>query len=198
MNSPHWPMFGFGCLGFVLICTILAVALYFVFRSGEKGTTKLGAPAGCLVGCALAFVALLAALGVTLVLCFSAKEELVRHGPFKRFEFDLEPRGEQPRPAPTEPGAAPATRHARLTIELKSDEGWADLSEDITTWLREHVSGDIGVRVETRPSPSGPVTALIFDVDVPESDLDDLRRDLREVLPTLRLPQHVEAELKDD
>ncbi len=190
-------MFGFGCLGFVLVCTILAVACYLVFRSGEKGTTKLGAPAGCLVGCALVFVAMLAALGVTLVLSFHAKQELVRHGPFKRFEFDLEPRGERPA-TPEQPGAAPATRHARLTIELKSDQGWADLSEDITGWLREHVPGDIGVRVEARQGPNGPVTALVFDVDVPERDLADLRRDLREVLPTLRLPQHLEAELRDD
>ena len=189
-------MFGFGCLGFVLICTILAVACYFVFRSGEKGKTKLGAPAGCLVGCALMFVALLAALGVALVLTFSVKQEIVRHGPFKRFEFDLEPRGEHA--AHEQPGAMQGSRHARLTIELKSDEGWADLSEDITTWLREEVSGDIGVRVERQPRPGGPVTVLVFEVDVDEAELQDLRRELREVLPTLRLPRHIEAELKDD
>ena len=197
MNAPHWPMFGFGCLAFVLICTILAVACYFVFRSGEQGKTKLGAPAGCLVGCALMFVALLAAMGVALVLCLHVPQEMVRRGPFKRFEFDLEPRGEQA-PAPDAPGALPGMRHARLTVELKSDEGWADLSEDITTWLREQVSGDIGVRVETRMRPGGPVTALVFEVDVEEQELQDLRRELREVLPTMRLPRHVEAELKDD
>ena len=193
MNASHWPMFGFGCLGFVLICTILAVACFFVFRSGEQGKTKLGAPAGCLVGCALVFVALLAAMGVALVLCLHAPQEMVRRGPFKRFEFDLEPRGEK---AQTE--EHPGPKHARLTVELKSDEGWADLSEDIATWLREQVSGDIGVRVETRVRPGGPVTALVFEVDVDEQELADLRRNLREVLPTLRLPQHVEAELKDD
>lgn len=196
-------MFGFGCLGFVLICTILAVACFFIFRSGEKGKTKLGAPAGCLVGCALMLVALLAALGVALVLMFSVKQEMVRHGPFKRFEFELEPRAEHAPPAPDQPGAEPAdpehgARHARLTIELKSDEGWADLSEDITSWLREEVSGDIGVRVERRMRPGGPVTALIFEVDVEEAELQQLRRELREVLPTLRLPRHIEAELKDD
>jgi hypothetical protein len=198
MNAPHWPVFGFGCLAFVLICTILAVALFFVFKSGEKGSTKLGAPAGCLVGCALVFLALLAALGVTLVLSFHAKQEFVRHGPFKRFEFDLEPPRSLPPGAPAEPGAENATRHARLTIELKSDQGWADLSEDITGWLRERISSEIGVRIETRTSDTGPHTLLIFEVDLPASEIEGLRRDLREVLPTLRLPQHIEAELKDD
>jgi hypothetical protein len=197
MNSPHWPLFGFGCLSFVLICTVIAVAIFFVFKSGEKGSTKLGAPAGCLVGCALMFVALLAALGVALVLCLHAKQELVRHGPFKRFEFDLEPR-HLPAAPPVAPGAEPATRHARLVIELAGDADWTDLSEDVRHWLREQVSADFGVRVESRSTPAGPRTALIFEVDVPESDLERLRRDLRDVLPTLRLPQHIEVELKDD
>jgi len=199
MNAPHWPLFGFGCLGFVLICTILAVACFFVFRSGEKGKTKLGAPAGCLVGCALMLVALLAALGVALVLTLSLKQEFVRHGPFKRFEFDLEPRGEPaPATAAEQPDAPAGKRHARLTVELKSGADWADLSADISSWLREQVPGDIGVRVETRTRPDGPVTALVFEVDVDEAALQDLRRELREVLPTMRLPRHVEAELKDD
>jgi hypothetical protein len=190
-------MFGFGCLGFVMICTILAVACFFVFRSGEKGTTKLGAPAGCLVGCALVLVALLAAMGMALVLSFHVPQEMVRRGPFKRFEFDLEPHGE-PAQVPEKLDTPPGARHARLTVELKSGEGWADLSEDISSWLREQVSGDIGVKVETRMRPRGPVTALVFEVDVEEAQLQDLRRELREVLPTLRLPNHVEAELKDD
>ena len=43
-----------------------------------------------------------------------------------------------------------------------------------------------------------PYLALIFEVDVSEHDLEELRHDLREVLPTMRLPQHVEAEVKDD
>jgi len=191
-------MFGFGCLAFVLICTILAVAIFFAFKSGAKGTTKLGAPAGCLVGCALLIVALFAGFGVVLVLSANAKQELVRHGPFKRFEFDLEPSRDGSQPTPADRLAAGSTRHARLSIELKSDEGWADLSEDITTWLREKVSGEIGVRIETRPTDTGPHTLLIFEVDVPERELDELRHDLREVLPTLRLPEHIEAELKDD
>jgi len=197
MNSPHWPLFGFACLAFLLICAVIAVACFLVFKSGAKGTTKLGAPAGCLIGCALMCVALLAALGVALVLSLHAKQELVRHGPFKSFEFDLEPRA-QPPGAPGAPPMAPATRHARLAIELKSDEGWADLSEDISTWLRDKVSGEIGVRIESRTTTTGPHTLLVFEVDVPERNLEELRRNLREVLPTLRLPQHIEAELRDD
>jgi len=192
MNASHWPVFGFGCLAFVLVCTLLAVACFFIFKSGEKGTTKLGAPAGCMVGCALVFIALMCAMGVTLVLAFHAKQEFVRHGPFKRFTFDLEPRGTQPS------GMQPATRQARLTIELKSDQGWIELSEDVNSWLRERVKGDIRLRTELRGTPEGQRTALIFEVDVSEHDLEELRHDLREVLPTMRLPQHVEAEVKDD
>jgi hypothetical protein len=188
-------MFGFGCLAFVLICTVLAVACWFLFKSGEKGKTKLGAPAGCLIGCALVFLGLLAAMGVTLVLAFHAKQEIVRHGPFRRFEFDLEPRQ---LPAPGQPGEPAAAQRARLVIELAGEGDWKELSEDVMHWLREEVSADFGVRVESRTSPTGPRTALIFEVDVPAAELERLRHDLREVLPTLRLPQHVEAELKDD
>jgi hypothetical protein len=189
-------MFGFACLGFLLICAVIAVACFLVFKSGAKGTTKLGAPAGCLIGCALLCVALFAALGIVLVLTLHAKQELVRHGPFKSFEFDLEPRDQPPGATPT-PRVTPETRHARLSIELNSDEGWADLSEDISSWLRDKVSGEIGVRIETRPTDKGPHKLLIFEVDLPERELDELRRNLREVLPTLRLPEHIRAELKD-
>jgi hypothetical protein len=57
---------------------------------------------------------------------------------------------------------------------------------------------DVGLRTEKRTTDAGPRTALIYEVDVSESELEDLRRDLREVLPTLRLPEHIEAELEDD
>jgi hypothetical protein len=192
MNAPHWPLFGFSCLAFLLICCVLAVACWLVFKSGEKGTTKLGAPAGCMVGCALVLLALLGGLGVVVVLCLQVPQELVRHGPFRKFQFDLEPRSAQPLPPD-----APAQRRARLVIELRADADWTGLSADISEWLRDRVR-DVRVRTETRPSDSGDRTALIFEIDVTEQQLDVLRHDLREVLPTLRLPEHVEAELKDD
>ncbi len=195
MTASHWPLFGFGCLVFIGIGVMLAVATYFVFRSGEKGSTKLTAPAGCLVGCALLAIAGVAGLGVVFVLALHAKQELVRHGPFRKFELELEP----PRSSvgPAAPGET-RTQHARLTIELSSAEGWAEVSEDVSRWLRAHLSTDIGVHAETRTGAGGARTILTFDVDVPEKDLDGLRRDLREILPTLRLPAHVSAELKDD
>ena len=193
MHSSHWPLFGFGCLAFLLICSVLAVACWVVFKSGAKGTTKLGAPAGCLVGCALLFLALFGALGVALVLTLNLQQEIVVHGPIKKFQFDLEPRR-----LPPAPGAPSVTRHARMVIELRADADWVGLSQDISEWLRRRVRSEISVRSEVRSTAAGPRTALIFDVEVPEPDLDRLRRDLREVLPTLRLPEHIEAELKDD
>lgn len=194
MNASHWPLFGFGCLVFVGLCTILAVAVWLVFRSGEKGSTKLGAPAGCLVGCSLLAVAGVAGLGVVFVLALHAKQELVRHGPFRKFELELEP----PRAAlaPVAPGET-RTQRARLVIELSSLEGWAEFSEDLSRWLRTHLSADIGVRLETRETDSGARSVLTFEVDVPERELEELRRDLRQILPTLRLPAHVSAELRD-
>ncbi|MBK7643559.1 MAG: hypothetical protein IPJ19_11035 [Planctomycetes bacterium] len=183
-------MFGFGCLAFVFVCTVLAIACFLVFKSGSKGTTKLGAPAGCMVGCSLVLIALLAAFGVTLVLAFHAKQELVRNGPVKRFEFQLEPRT---------PGASTSdTQHARLVLEMRPGEAWTDLAEEVSGWLRERVHGEISVRMEPAHDEHGSGARLIFETEVPERDLERLRHDLRDVLPTLRLPAHVEVELKDD
>lgn len=194
MNASHWPLFGFGCLVFIGIGVMLAVATYFVFRSGEKGSTKLTAPAGCLVGCALLAIAGVAGLGVVFVLTLHAQQELVRHGPFKKLELELEPPHTHALPAGQ---GETRTQHARLVIELSSVEGWAEVSEDVSRWLRAHLETDIGVRVEAQDSGQGPRSVLTFEADIPEQDLEELRRDLRQILPTLRLPAHVRAELRD-
>jgi hypothetical protein len=81
------PMFGFTCLSFLMLLVILAIATWLVFRSQEPGRTKLSGCAGCAVGFALLLIAGLGALGCTAVAVLTAPAEMVRHGPFKRFEF---------------------------------------------------------------------------------------------------------------
>lgn len=211
MHFSHGPLLGFFCIVFVGICTILAIACFFLFRSGAKGTTKLGAPAGCLVAAALLGLALMSGLALLIVLAVHAKDTLGRHGARADFDFEpfeeLEPpqsgearkSAEQPE---TEMPAAPAEQAAegrgRLRIELHSDRGWPELSEDLSGWLRQRVQGEIGVRIETRTTDSGPATELIFEVAIPEQGLDELRSDLRAALPQMRHPPGVEPELEDD
>jgi hypothetical protein len=211
MHFSHWPLLGFFCLVFVGICTILAIACFFLFRSGAKGTTKLGAPAGCLVAAALLGLALMSGLALLIVLAVHAKDTLGRHG--ARADFDFEP-FEEPEPPqradtkeseeqpetemPAAAAEAAAEGRARLRIEFRSDRGWPDLSEDLSGWLRQRVQGEIGLRIETRTTDSGPATELIFDVAIPDQGLDELRSDLRAALPNLRHPPGVEATLEDD
>lgn len=93
--AVHVPMFGFTVLAFLIVCAILAVATYLVFKSGEQGTTKLGGCAGCAVGFALLAIAGMAASMCAGVILLSTKAELVRHGPIRRLELDLDHDGDE-------------------------------------------------------------------------------------------------------
>jgi hypothetical protein len=207
MNSPHWPLFGFGCLAFVLICTVIAIALFFIFKSGEKGSTKLGGCAGAAIGCALVFVACLAALFVFFVAAATAKSELVKNGPVKSFEFELEPDSRPPAP-PGMPGQARPDRQgldrqglaphtlAVLRVELRGGADANDISNRVTDWLRDNTDGQIAVHSQ-RVDKNG-VTTLEFGVDVDQGQLDDLRRGLRQAVPGWRLPKRAKVEIKNE
>jgi hypothetical protein len=216
------PMFGFTCLSFLMLLVILAIASWLVFRSGEKGSTRLSGCAGCAIGFALLAIAGLGALGFLAVAVVSAPVEMVRHGPFRKFEFHWPKDGDEDRSsrrgapdAPREPGApgepdAPGEPRelgepdasdrypARLSLTLREGSNVGEIAGAISEWLREESDGDLDVRVRSESTFDGEVTRLEFRLPVSRAELEELRDELRRELPRLRLPESLEIEVRGD
>ncbi len=87
--SMHIPMFGFVLLAFLLLGVVLAVAVFFAFKSGNAGQTRLSGPAGCLIALALLVIAGIGAIGLAIVALVTLPAEAMKHGPVKSFELQF-------------------------------------------------------------------------------------------------------------
>lgn len=183
------PMFGFTCLSFLMLLVVIAVAAWLVFRSGEPGKTKLTAPAGCAIGCAILLLGGLGALGCTAVVLLSAPDELVRRGPIEKFELSW------PDASETSPEDADAAGRypARLRLTLRDGGRAEELAGEISRWLREETQGDLSV--EIRREDGG--TVLEFSLPATREELEDLRRDLKREFPRVRLPNRMEVDIRE-
>lgn len=211
LASFRLPMFGFTCISFLMLLVVLAIATWLVFRSGEKGTTRLSGCAGCAIGFALLAIAGLGALGCVAVAVIGAPVEMVRHGPFRKFEFHW-PEDEQREGGEgsgdwetTEEGAAPgepdlpgtSDRYpAHLSITLREDADLSEVAGAISEWLREESDGDLEVRI--RAGEGERETRLEFRLPISREELLELREELRRELPRLRLPERIEIEVRGD
>lgn len=219
------PMFGFTCVSFLMLLVVVAIAVWLVFRSGEKGSTRLSGCAGCAIGFALLAIAGLGALGCVAVAVITAPAEMVRHGPFRKFELHwpkdgkrgdragdgrsgrFEEPSEPGEPGePSEPGRSgepgePSSSDkypARLTLTLRSGSDVSEIAGEISEWLREETEGDLDVHIRTDRDDGREVTRLDFRLPIPRQELEKLRDDLRRELPRLRLPESVEIEVRED
>jgi len=209
------PMFGFALLCFLLLAVVLAVAVFFAFKSGEKGQTKLGGCAGCAIAAALLLIGGLGALGVTIVGVFSFASEAVKHGPVKSFGLEWDdsrhditpmeahepgmslPPDSQNRQPQVEPRSAPSEhRPLRLTLEVRGRDGAAKVLE----WVRRKTEAPISIAVrESMSDAQGPITTIELSIPLDEEDRKDLeetRRDLERDLPDLKLPKGVKVEFR--
>lgn len=208
------PMFGYGLLLFALLAVVLAIAVFLAFKSGEKGTTKLGGCAGCAIALALLLIAGMGALGLVIVSVVSLPDEAVRRGPVRKFELhwgedrsapapsesgesvrsELAP-GDAPTPAPA-PGGAPAPSPLRLRLELR---GMADASS-VIRWLRPRVDEGTVIAVgEGRDEAGATFTTIDLTIPLDAHDRDELKRlrhDLERDLPDFKLPTGVTVELR--
>ena len=183
------PMFGFTLLSFLMLLVVIAIATWLVFRSGDGGKTKLSAPAGCAIGCAILLLGGLGALGCTAAVLISAPNEIVRRGPIERFELTW-PDESQPAPA----DAATVGRYpARIRLTLRDGGRAEELAGEISRWLREETDGDLSVEIRRQEQD----TVLEFSLPATREELEDLRRDLRREFPRLRLPNRVEVDVRD-
>jgi hypothetical protein len=73
------PMFGFAVLAFLLLCAILAFAVWFATRGAvDPNRTRISGPAGCAIGCALLAIAGLGAIATAFVLIVNLPGEIAR------------------------------------------------------------------------------------------------------------------------
>ncbi len=188
-------MFGFAALGFLLFCAILAVAVFFVFRSGDQGQTRLSGPAGCAVGCALLVIAGIGAALTTFVVVVNLPGEMIRRGPVERIELQYE-----------DEGAHPGEEHAPVVTELARVRAVITLREgsdpaQILRVVRREVSHGVDVVVRTEAGAEG--ARPVIEIEIP---LDrEARRELREVLeelrreaPELELPRGIVIDIRDE
>jgi hypothetical protein len=210
LMSLHFPMFGFVVFAFLVVCGILALATFLVFRSGAQGETKLGGCAGCAIGFALLLIAGIAAAMCAGVMIATTKSELLRRGPVRslQLEFpDHDHDAEAPAPgaphseseseesrehggaAPSEPAEKGAQHPVHLKLIVRGDEYPAAISE----WVRENTKGDVSVTT-TR---EGDRTIIDFGLPFSREDLADFKRELREAMPDMKLPKSIKVEIKD-
>jgi hypothetical protein len=182
-------MFGFVLLAFLLLAVVLAVAVFFAFKSGQAGQTKLSGPAGCMVALALLLIAGIGAIGLVIVALVTLPSEAVRRGPVKSLEWRF-PAHEDEATSPDSPARAD-DQGTSLTIELR---GLQDPSE-VMKWLRKRTDSGTHIAVHEGKDEDGkPMT--VIELTLPEShdvtrELRDMRRDLEEDEPDLRLPSSV-------
>lgn len=182
------PMFGFSCLGFLLVCAILAVAAWFVLRTGKDGQAKIGGLGGCAIALALLLVAGVAAVGCSAVAFLGARMEAVRRGPVR----DVTLLWETPEDAREE--LARDERHAvLLRIELRDVEDAAT----ITRWFRENTDGGLTISVQEKDGPEGPVTVIEVGLPISREEVLEVKRELEREIPSLRIPEGVRVEVKD-
>ncbi len=207
------PMFGFLVLGFLMFATIVAIACYLVFKSGEPGKTKLSGCAGCAIGFGLMSLAGIGALGCTTIAFIDAGNEAVRRGPIKSFEWRW-PRERQDRDADAQEGEWDAGVDA-----TESDESSADSSDDpyplklrvvvrgsadyavvgqISRWFHEQTDGDISVRTRVRVEDGEETTEIEFGLPLSAEEIEEVRENLERDVPGFELPEGVRVEIKGD
>lgn len=220
LAALHVPMFGFTCLAFLMVCVVLAVAVLLVFKSGEKGTTKLGGFAGCMIGLGLVGIAGIMALGTAAVMVTNAWNEAVRRGPVKSFEFHFDDgsrmhgsESERAKREPAEPGSElsgddheegaelgggmdappPGRGRIELVVLLRNENA----AKQVTDWVREHLETDFQSEWDTVTNDEGTFTRITFRADVDASELERVRADLKRDLAGFELPSGGKIELRE-
>lgn len=148
-DSPSELAYFFSAGAFLLLCTVLAIAVWFLFKSGEQGKTKLNGAAGCAIGFALVAIALLMALVATFAIAVSAgrwiAHEIHENGDFG---WRIERRGDaddrdgvEVRPLPAPGGGEQLSRDGVTTVVIRGLD--PDRVDAVLQEAREIAPGDM-------------------------------------------------------
>jgi hypothetical protein len=190
----RFPMFGFALLAFLLLAVVVAVAVFFAFKSGEQGKTKLSGLAGCAIALALLMIAGIGAIGTIIVGVVSIPGEAVRHGPVKSFEWRWD--HDSSAPDPDEPHSTSKHSPLHVRVELR---GTAD-TQSVMRWIRKRTDADTAISVHDERDANGEEFTVI-EIS-PRLDAHDRREveelfdELESELPELRLPSGGRVEIK--
>lgn len=191
-------MFGFVVIAFLLLCTILAFAVWFATRGTvDPGRTRISGPAGCGIGCALLAIAGFGAIATLAVVIVNLPGEWARRGPIERLslrygdELDTDS-GEQHAPRDADV-PNPTSIHAEIELRPGYEPG------PVLRVLRRKISSDLDISV--RAVERDGETRTLIEVDVPLDDkarreLRRTLRDLRDELPELELPSGMVLEIR--
>lgn len=192
------PMFGFAVLAFLLLCAILACAVWFATRgAADPGRSRVNGPAGCAIGCALLAIAGLGFLVTAAVVVVNLPAEWARHGPVSRvelrYEDDSSPTGGTEGAGTPEQGSAGSSVHAEIELRPGHEAG------PILRLLRREISSGLDVTVRTVERDGTARTVIEIDAPLDEAAEHELRevlRDLREEVPGLDVPEGIVLEIR--
>lgn len=217
LAALHVPMFGFTCLAFLMVCVVIAIATLLVFKSGEKGTTKLGGFAGCMVGLGLVVIAGCMVAGTVVVMTLGAWNEAVRRGPVKSFEFHFgdgrhlqgsqteKARRDEPSELSAEDreagheltggmDAPPAGKGRIEIIVVLRDDGAA---QKVIGWVRDHVEADLAMEWDEVTTDEGEFSRVTFTAELDTDEIERVKRDLEHDFPGFELPTGGRIELRE-
>jgi len=187
------PMFGFATLAFLLLCTVLAFAVWFATRGAvDPSKTRITGPAGCAIGCALLVVVGLGAILTAAVIATNLPNEWARHGPISRLELSYDDPGE----ATEEDSPTRATKpsvHAEIELRPGRDAG------PILALLRREISSGLDLTVRTLERDGTPRTVIEIHAPLDAEARRELRQALEELraeLPELDLPSGLILEVR--
>ncbi|MCY2960816.1 MAG: hypothetical protein NTY35_11670 [Planctomycetota bacterium] len=198
------PMFGFAVLAFLLLCAILAFAVWFATRGfADPGRSRVNGPAGCAIGCALLVVAGLGALATLAVVAVNLPTEWARHGPVSRVElrYGDDKKADEAGKDPSAPDTAPRSpglgQPARVHAEIELRPGY-DAAPILRALRREVSTGlDITVRTVERDGTPRTVIEVVAPLDkAAERELRETLRGLKEELPDLDVPTGIVLEIR--
>lgn len=191
------PLFGFAVVAFLLLCAILAFAVWFATRgAADPGRSRVNGPAGCAIGCALLAIAGLGAIATLAVVIVNLPTEFARNGPFSRIELRYDGDKSFDEPA----GGAGADEHPanpRVHAEIELRPGYE--AAPILRALRRRVSSGLDVTVRTVERDGE--TRTVIEVEAPldeeaRRELRDVLRDLKSDLPDLEIPAGMVLEIR--
>ncbi len=187
------PMFGFTIQAFLLLCTILAVAVWFATRGvADPAKTRITGPAGCAIGCALLVVVGLGAIATVAVIVTNLPNEWARHGPISRLELSYDDPvvvADEDRPIrSTKQGV-----HAEIELRPGRDAG------PILAVLRREISSGLDLTVRTIERDGSARTVIEIHAPLDAEARRELRQaleDLRAEIPGLDIPSGLILEVR--
>ena len=190
----RFPMFGFALLVFLLLATVLAVAVFFAFKSGEQGKTKLSGFAGCMIALALLAIAGIGAIGSIVVGVVSIPNEMSRRGPVKSFEWHWN--SDSSAPDPDEPDSAKEEAPFRVRVELRGTQD----SQSVMRWIRKRTDERTSIGVHEEVDKDGDTVTVVEitpRLDVHDrKEIQEIFEELKKDLPDLKLPAGGRIELR--